>query len=249
MSEGQTFTVSVVNSTAVVIGEANADFDINGAEDISYSVTLTQGHTLTVVDNEITVDDYTVVDGKIVLSKTYLATLVCGEYTFRVLDYYTPNLYNTVEIAVKVVNSLAPEFADGTKEFSVHYTIGCGENVTITLNANKGVFLDAVGGYITADLYDYDAQTNTVTFYKEWFEMMEQDDFKVRLSFDNGKLMVRFIVEKEVENIPQEQPQPQPEQPAKGGCSSSTDVYAMAGMVMLFATYVIIKKKNYGKGA
>ena len=248
MPNGQTFTVNVVISSASVIGEANSDFDINGGEDISYPITLTQGHTLTVIGNGITANDYTVEDGKIVFSKTYLTTLVFGEYSFSVLDYYTPNLYNTIEITLKVVNSRSPEFADGTKEIQLHYTIGSDENVTITLNANKGMFMDAVGGYITADLYHYDEQTNTITFYKEWFAMMGEDDFKVRLSFDNGDLMVRFVVEEMLISTPDAQPDLEPEQPTKGGCASSMGVCAMTSMFTLCIIYVIIKKKNYGKG-
>ena len=29
---------------------------------------------------------------------------------------------------------------------------------------------------MTADLYRYNEETNTITFYKEWFDMMEKDD-------------------------------------------------------------------------
>ena len=239
MPQGQTFTVRVVDSTASAIGQADGSFDLNAEKDIAYALTLTVGHTLTVSGNAITAEDYTVADGKIVLSKTYMQTLGVGEYTFIVYDYYTENLYNVTEIVLKVVNSLSPEFTDGTKETVVTYTLGSNANVSVRVCVNKGVFVEAVGGYITADLYRYDAETATVTFYKEWFDMMDEDDFKVRISFDNGDIYVRFIVESPaVETVTQPQ----------GGCSSLVNAYNMTAVLTIVAACVFIKRKTCKKG-
>ena len=237
--QGQTFAVCIVDSTASAIGAADGRFDVNDAKDVSFAVTLTEGHTLAIVGNGITAGDYTVADGKIVFSKTYLQTLGVGEYRFTAFDYYTSNLYNVTEMSLTVVNSLTPEFTDGTKEYAVYYTLGSGENVTVTLCTNKGVFTEAIGGYITADLYRYDAATATVTFYKEWFEVMDEDDFKVRLSFDNGDVTVRFIVEKDNAETVQTQ---------GGGCSSVVNVCNIVAILTTLSACIFVKRKTCKKG-
>lgn len=238
--EGQSFEIAIVNSSSVQIDKKERVFDLNNEEDVVIGITtIIPGHVLSLHGYDIEEDDWRLDGQNLIIEKDFLAALPVGDYTFELHDEWLTGKYNSIDVEVSVINSLAPTFADGNNEQNIDYIIGTNNDIIIRLNANKGIFMEAIGGYLTADLYDYDATTGTFTLYKEWLEILEKDAFDIELRFDNGVITLHLSIQEKPADVVANN---------DTGCGGIiSDQYMVLSGILLFAVVVLFAKKSQFK--
>ncbi|GHU99132.1 hypothetical protein FACS1894211_04010 [Clostridia bacterium] len=246
-TNGQSFTVYVVDMTPPALADAVKEFDRQSPGDIVFGIDPKFAVSLSLSGKGISPADYSysLAEQKITVKESWLDRLDFGAYALTVKVGYGIDVYNDVSVTVRVINSLKPVFGDGGDAFVLDVTAGkdvAQGDVSVAVNFNKGKILRIDGCYITADLYEADYTAGTVIFYAEWLRTLAEGDNQITIRADNGDLTVTVRVA--APQTPGDGGDGSGGNPDGGGCRSAANTISIlsAALILAFGKLVIRRR-------